>query len=251
MTQNELTTNLGIEPLPPHIDWYCCSPKISYLAGVAVHRHRLHCPTLFLQALEDLHKRLRVLRSTNLHRVVDDEIRNARDVLFNSVPNLSVHLLAALITRQPLHGLLLVEPRFHASFEQNFLRGNVLLVLKVRGEELLDDARLHLRTLRLPELDQSMRVARISSSSAVFEVDAFCVTDLGETFLHHGGAFFPKLGLVSLLFVNAFGRSGVKVEWKPVGRKRVVGPRVLLLVCRDALFKALLTDIAPCCIPVR
>lgn len=203
-----------------------------------------------LQAFEELDKRSDILCSTDLECVVDGEVRYPADVLRNSILYLLVYLGSAFAALEPFLSLLLLEPSLDASFDQDILSCNVLLVLEVGSEQLLDDAGLHLRTFGFSELDQAMRVSGIASVAAVFEVDALSVANLRESHLHHSGTFFAEFRLITLLLVDALGCGRIQVEGEPVGRKGIAGTRMFLLVCCNALFQSLLAYIAPGCFPL-
>jgi hypothetical protein len=124
---------------------------------------------------------------------------------------------------------------------------DVFFVLKVRGKELLDNAGLYLRSFGLAELDQSVRIARVASLATELKVDALKLAKLPKHLLHLLGTLLAKLGMIHGSLVGTLRSIWVQVERKPLGRKCIIGIRVLLFVRCNSLFKSLLANVAPCC----
>ena len=192
-------------------------------------------------------ERLTYLRSTNLKAIVNSEVRNSTDVLQARIHDLPINLLSALATVQPLLDLLLLQSRLGTGFNQDLMRRDVFLILKVRIKQLLNNACLYLRALRLAQLHKSVRITGISRLAAELEADALVLAYFGEHLVDSVCALLAKLLDVRLPLVEALAGIRVQVEGKPLCGECVVGLWVLLLVCCNAFFEALFANITPCC----
>ena len=200
--------------------------------------HRLH-------SIKHLHESLRILRTPNLILPLQRKVRHTAHPHHLRLRHLPIHLFPALVAPQPLLHLPLLQPRLYARVLQNRMGGDIPLLLKVRLEQLLHDARLHLGGFGLGELDQAVRVARVARFAAEFEVDADVLSDGGQPLEDQRGFLGAEfLGVVGAFVDARRWGVGIEVEREPGCGEGVGGLGVGAFVGGDAGFEFLFADVA-------
>ena len=200
-----------------------------------------------LQSFEKLHESCRILCAANLILPLDREIGHTADVRHLRMHHLLVDFTAPFVTLQPFSHLGFGQSSLDAGLPENIMACNILFVLEVRLEEFLHHPGLHLRTLGLPQLDQTMAVSCVARLAAELEDDANVLARSVQALEDHLRTLLAEFGLVILAFVYALFRRGrVQVEWEPGGREGILRVWVARLVQRDPFLEFVFPDIALC-----
>lgn len=205
---------------------------------------------LSLDSLKDVDKLHRILSATQLELALDRVIRHAADAPVSRTSSQLVNLLAALVA---LHdGLVEVSLRdssSHGDVLESLIARDVLLILKIRGKEPVNDLELRLFAEPLGEVNQAVRVPRVAQSAAKLEVDAEGVAHAAEALVDHGSALWAEALQVVLVLVEAVarasGRIGVELVGRVLDRKGVGGRRVALLPDLLGSLDLLAANVAP------
>ena len=209
--------------------------------------HLLETRTLhLLDPLEHPDKRLRILRPADFVLPLQHEVGHPAHAATLGFRDLPVHLLASLVTPQPVLHFRLVQAGPHARLPQHVMTRNIALLLKVGPEQLLNDARLHVWPFAPAQRHQPMAVPRVARLAAETKLDPGFFADGGQALDDHVGLCLAELGVeVGALVDAGGGRGRVQVEGLPGRGEGVRGGRVRGLVEGDAALEFFLADVAP------
>lgn len=178
--------------------------------------------------------------------ILDSEVRDPMDIVSISFLNFLINLCTSLARLQPLLHLGRSQPSLLSSSYEGDVRGNVALALEVRPEEFRHDFVLDLGALRFAQLDQTVRVPRVSRAPREGEVDPFPLSCYGQPLLDH---LYPVgAELLDHPFHDRHPHRGsrrVQVEREPAdGEGVVLAGRVCCAVQLDGAVEPLLADVA-------
>lgn len=199
-----------------------------------------------LDPLENLDECFRILRTSNLVLVLQGEMWHAADCFHPCFDNLLIDLFSSPVRLQPLLGFDRVQTRLLSCSLQDGTTGDVLLLLEITLEQFFHNLGLHLRPFGLGQLDQSVRIPRVSGLATKFEIDPDILTSRSQSIEDHWGSIGSELGHVVLAFVNAcLGSIRIEIERVPIRGECVGGVRVGGFVQGDGVFELFTSDVAP------
>lgn len=202
----------------------------------------LHLLDLFKYPLEVL----RFLRSANFIHALQCEVWHTCDVFHLRLPDFLINLLPPFIALQPLPYFLHLQPCLHPSGLQRLVTRDIFLNLEITREQRFHDLRLGLRPLRLPQLNQPVRIPRIPRLPPKLEIYAHLLANSGKLLKYESRPLGTEFLLVVGALVDAgFGGVRVEVEGQPGGGEGVFCVGVGGAVGGDSAFEFVLADIAP------
>lgn len=134
------------------------------------------------------------------------------------------------------------------SIAQHLIRGNVFLILKIRGKQFADELLLHLASILLGQLNQPVRVARVADPAAKAKVDAEGRADCPEPIENprvDGAISFLVQRQLVLAVPGSPGRVRHQLIRKEFHFERISRIRVPGLPEFDGSLQLTLADVAP------